>query len=240
MTIALITGGGNGLGRATCARLTADGHRVAALDIDGDGLAGLGDDHAALTIQADLTDHEAVDRAIETVHDRLGAVGILVNNAGIYPSAPFIEVTADVLDRVLDVNVRSAYHLTQMVIQDMAALGSGAVVNLSSITISGGWDLLSSYVTSKAALIGMTRALARELGPSGIRVNAVAPGAFPTAAEAIHPDPEAYTARILEGQALKRRGTPEELAGVISFLVGPDSSFITGQTIAVDGGWVML
>ena len=105
--------------------------------------------------------------------------------------------------------------------------------------IHGGWSGLASYAASKGAAVALTRALARELGPSGIRVNAVSPGAFPTAAEEIHEDLAAYNRFVLEQQALKRRGTPEELAAVVSFLAGADSSFITGQTIGVDGGWVM-
>jgi 3-oxoacyl-[acyl-carrier protein] reductase len=95
------------------------------------------------------------------------------------------------------------------------------------------------YVASKGALVGLTRALARECGPDGITVNAVAPGAFPTAAEAIHPDPEAYSASILERQSVKRRGVPEDIANAVLFLTAPESSFITGQLLGVDGGWVM-
>ncbi len=104
----------------------------------------------------------------------------------------------------------------------------------------GGWSGLASYAVSKGAVGGMTRALARELGPFGIRVNAVSPGAFPTAAEEIHENPVAYNQFVLEHQALKRRGAPEEMAAVVSFLAGPESSFVTGQTIEVNGGWVMV
>jgi NAD(P)-dependent dehydrogenase (short-subunit alcohol dehydrogenase family) len=121
----------------------------------------------------------------------------------------------------------------------MIAAGGGAIVNVASITMHGGWADLSAYVATKGAATALTRALARELGPAGVRVNAVSPGAFPTAAEAIHPDPGKYQAFVLEHQALKRRGTADELAAVVSFLCGTDSSFVTGQTIEVNGGWVM-
>lgn len=239
MAIALVTGGANGLGRATCARLSADGHEVVALDVDQQALASLGPEHSALSLAVDIADHDALQGAIDAIHEQLGPIGILINNAAVYPTTPFLDVTSHELGRVFDINVRSAFRLTQLAARDMISNGGGAVVNLSSITISGGWELLSSYVTTKAALVGMTRALARELGPHDIRVNAVAPGAFPTAAEAIHPDPAGYSAQVIERQSLKRRGTPEELASVVSFLVGPDASFVSGQTLEVDGGWVM-
>lgn len=116
---------------------------------------------------------------------------------------------------------------------------AGRIVNVSSITFFGGLPLLAPYVTSKSALIGLTRALARECGADGITVNAVAPGAFPTAAEEIHPDREGYTAYVLAQQAVKRRGTGVDLANAVLFFAAPGNSFITGQLLCVDGGWVM-
>ena len=122
----------------------------------------------------------------------------------------------------------------------MVPAGGGAIVNIASITWHGGWGEMSPYVVTKGAIIAMTRALATELGQHEIRVNAIAPGAFPTAAErAQHPDLEAYERVILESQALPRRGTIEELAAVVSFLASTESSFVTGQTLNVDGGWIM-
>ncbi|MDQ1513979.1 MAG: hypothetical protein QOC59_1821, partial [Microbacteriaceae bacterium] len=117
--------------------------------------------------------------------------------------------------------------------------GRGSMINIGSITWGGGWPLLASYVSTKGAAVALTRALARELGPSGVRVNLVSPGAFPTDAEKIHPDPEEYQRFVLDHQSLKRRGTNEELAAVVAFLAGGDSSFVTGQTINVNGGWTM-
>jgi NAD(P)-dependent dehydrogenase (short-subunit alcohol dehydrogenase family) len=121
----------------------------------------------------------------------------------------------------------------------MRAEHGGAIVNVGSITQHGGWGDLAAYVMTKGAAAALTRALATELGPDEIRVNCVAPGAFPTRAEEVHTDRAAYSRRIIDSQALKRRGSDDELAAVVSFLVGPDSSFITGQTINVDGGWIM-
>ena len=112
------------------------------------------------------------------------------------------------------------------------------MINVASNTFFLGWSGLAHYVSSKGGLIGLTRALAREVGSDGVRVNAIAPGAIPTSAETIYPDPQAYSAWVLDKQCLKRRGTPEDIAKVVAFLAGPDSSFITGQTLVVDGGWV--
>ena len=121
----------------------------------------------------------------------------------------------------------------------MRAQGWGRIVNIASVTVL--WRLGQSrpYVASKAALVGLTRAWAREFGPYGITVNAIAPGAFPTDAEKIHPDPEGYTRFVLDRQALKRRGRPDDIAQALLFLTSDRAGFITGQTLNVDGGWVM-
>ena len=120
-----------------------------------------------------------------------------------------------------------------------ASSGWGRIVNVASVTFYGGWANLSPYVASKAALVGLTRAWAREFGAYGITVNAIAPGAFPTDAEKIHPDPDGYTRFVLDHQAVKRRGRPDDIAQALLFLTSDRAGFITGQTLNVDGGWVM-
>ena len=242
--VALVTGAGGALGRATALRLGADGFAVAALDRSGAGLTETVDalgaaGVAACALDVDLRDSAGVEDAVGRVEADLGAVHALVNNAAIYPSTPFLEIPLSEYDDVVAVNQRAYFHTAQTVARAMVARGAGAIVNVASITWHGGWSNLASYVSTKGAAVALTRALARELGEHGVRVNAVSPGAFPTRAEEIHADREAYTARVLEHQALKRRGTDAELAAVVSFLVGPDASFVTGQTLNVDGGWVM-
>lgn len=244
MGVAVVTGAGGSLGRAIAQRLARDGHRVAVTDIARDALKdtadAIGGDVFAQTV--DLCDADALGAFFAGVHRDVGPVTTLVNNAAIYPAVPFLDMELAHYESVHAVNQRGYWLCAQLAGRQMIAAGTEehrSIVNVASITMHGGWENLAAYVTTKGGAVAMTRALARELGPYGIRVNAVSPGAFKTAAEEIYDDPEAYSAMVVERQALKRRGTPAELAAVVSFLTGPDAAFVTGQTIEVNGGWVM-
>jgi len=240
MTVALVTGAGGALGRAIAKRLSDDGFRVVVTDVDTEELERTAMAVAPVAAEVvDLRNASAIEELFSTLSDRFDGIGVLVNNAAIYPSRAFLDIPLSEYDEVQAVNQRGYWVAAQCAARQMVAAGGGAIVNLASITMHGGWSDLASYVATKGAAVAMTRALARELGPHGIRVNAVSPGAFPTAAELIHDNPAAYNEFVLSRQALKRRGTPEELASVVAFLVGTDSSFVTGQTIEVNGGWVM-
>jgi len=225
MSTAIVTGGAGGLGRAICLRLAADGRPIAVVDIDAaeaeitcDQVMAAGGRAVAFAI--DLRDEQLIAAMVDQAGHELGPVEVLVNNAAIFPAGPMVDVTAQIYD-------------------DQAETRPGAIVNLASITQHGGWEHMVPYATTKGAAATMTRAMATELGPFEIRVNCVAPGAFPTPAEAMHQDPVGYAQRIIDSQALKRRGDFADVAAAVSFLVGPDSSFITGQTLNVDGGWKM-
>ena len=240
----VVTGAGGALGRAIALRLGADGFAVGVLGRPSDLLdetAGLlaaaGVRHHVL--DADLRAPAAIEAALTEAEDVLGPLSALVNNAAIYPPTPFLDIPLEEYEDVVRVNQTGYFLAAQGAARRMAPRGTGAIVNIGSITFHGGWADLASYVSTKGAAVGLTRALARELGPRGIRVNAVSPGAFPTKAEEIHENPAKYSQHVLDHQSIKRRGTDAELAAVVSFLIGPDASFVTGQTINVDGGWIM-
>ncbi len=242
---ALVTGAGGAIGSAVAIRLAADGHEVAAVDIDALSAEAVADEirgsgGRARAIGCDLRDAQQIAAAFAAAIDAFGSLDVLVNNAAVFPSGPFVDVSVEDLDDTIRVNQRAYFLCAQHAARSMIASGGGSIVNIASITWHGGWAEMAPYVATKGAIVAMTRALATELGQHEIRVNAVAPGAFPTAAEkAQHPDLAEYETRILESQALPRRGSLEELAAAISFLAGPESSFVTGQTLNVDGGWIM-
>lgn len=242
----IITGAAGGLGTAMVRELTGAGAEVYILDIDDDAGKALENEARkkfpqgkATYVHCDLNDLNATKEIVSSLADSSGGIDVLVNNAAIYPSKEFDEYSLEEYEKVQRVNVEAAIVCSKEVLPYMKAVGSGSIINISSITFYGGWANLMPYVVSKGGIVGLTRALAREFGPHGITVNAVSPGAFPTAAEKIHPDPEEYQKFILDHQSLKRRGAPEDIANIIMFLASDASSFITGQTINIDGGWVM-
>jgi 3-oxoacyl-[acyl-carrier protein] reductase len=242
--VAIVTGGGGGLGSGICAALAAAGAAVVVtgrtrekLDRVAAGIVAAGG--RALAIEVDIADRQSVAAMTERVVSELGSVDILVNNAAVYHRKPWTEITEADWDQVLDTNLKGYYLCARAAYPALKASGRGRVINVASITFFGGVPFLLDYVASKGGIVGFTRALAREVGPDGITVNTLSPGAFPTDAEKIHPDLENYNREILAVQSIKRRGTPEDVGHLVTFLAGDGASFITGQLIQIDGGWMM-
>ena len=242
--VAIVTGGGGGLGADMCRALAAAGAAVAVAGrtqetIDAVRDQVLAEGGEAVSVLADVSRKDSIDAMAAAVRRELGGIDVLVNNAAIYPRRPWTEITEGEWDDVFATNLKGYFLCARACYPSMAERGHGRIVNLTSITFFGGWSLLLSYVSTKGGIVAFTRALARELGPEGITVNSISPGAFPTDAEKIHPDPEGYDRWVLEQQSLKRRGTPEDIGNLAVFLASDASSFITGQLFQIDGGWVM-
>lgn len=241
----LYTGAAGGLGLDTTLLLIQRGATVVAIDKD---LAKVEALEAAaegrgpgklLVSTADLSDLAGFRATLDRLVAETGGFDVVINNAAIYPSKPFEDYSIEEHQAVQRVNVDAGIVAVQAALPGMRERGFGRIVNVSSITLSGGWANLSPYVASKMALVGLTRAWAREFGPYGVTVNAIAPGAFPTDAEKIHPDPEGYNRMVLDAQAIKRRGTAHDIANAIAFFASDESGFVTGQTLHVNGGWTM-
>jgi NAD(P)-dependent dehydrogenase (short-subunit alcohol dehydrogenase family) len=239
----LITGAAHGLGLAMATAFAGAGAQVALLDVDEDGLEAAHaehfDDGSATAIACDVSDEAQVAGALDTAVSALGGIDAVINSAAVYPVKPLATAPPDHLAEVFDVNVGGYARVVRAAHSALLESGRGRVVNLSSITFFLGFpDGLGAYVASKGAVIGLTRALARELGPAGITVNSIAPGAFPTRAETIIEDRTAYDQQILDAQCVKRRGEVSDIACAALFLASDAASFVTGQTLVVDGGWV--
>ncbi|MGY1662707.1 SDR family NAD(P)-dependent oxidoreductase [Geodermatophilus sp. SYSU D00705] len=231
LTTAVVTGGARGIGRALAERLHADGHAVTVLDV-----VEPGDDAPTDWIRCDVTEPDQLQSAMETVAGAAGGIDVLVNNAGlISPRRPYLESGKEELLRYLTVNAVGYALATQAAHPYLVAGDRGCVVNVASRTFFTGSPGQLAYVASKGAVLGMTRVLAKELGPHGVTVNAVMPGQVATPGTEQYNSEEDFD-RTMAQQAIRRRVQPEDLAGLVSFLCGPDARMVTGQTIVCDGG----
>jgi NAD(P)-dependent dehydrogenase (short-subunit alcohol dehydrogenase family) len=242
--VAIVTGAGGGLGEGICAALAAAGASVACVDrnahtAEARAEAVRAQGGTALAVTADVADAASVAAMVDAVVAGLGRLDVLVNNAAIYPRRAWTEITEEEWDQVLAVNLKGYFLCARAAFPHLEASGNGRVVNMASITAFIGMTHLLDYVSSKGAVMSFTRALAREVGPQGVTVNAISPGAFPTDAEKIHPNLAEYEAWILDQQSIKRRGTHEDIGNLVVFLASDASSFLTGQVVELDGGWYM-
>ncbi|WEH12777.1 SDR family NAD(P)-dependent oxidoreductase [Streptomyces sp. VNUA24] len=242
---AVITGAGSrrGIGRATAHALAASGYHIAVLDLDKEAAQEAAREVAAqhgveaLGVAADVCDADAVGAALAQTEAALPPVGVLVNNAGITSPTRFLDVTSTEWDRIFDVNVRGSFLVTHRVAAGMAERGFGRIVFLSSVSAERGGGVFGgvAYSAAKAALLGFARSLARELGPSGVTVNSVAPGLIDTDITQGKLDGERKAAMIAD-VPVRRIGSVEDVADVIAFLARPESGYLTGATYDVNGG----
>ena len=229
MKTAVVTGGASGIGRAIAARLQSDGHHVATIDLQ--------PSEADFAYTADVTDRAQVDAALGKIRTELGPVSILVNAAGLEGFSRFTDITFDVWQRVLNVNLDGVFHCCQAVIPEMVDGGWGRIVNISSSSTHSGVAGMAHYVAAKSAVNGLTKSLALEYGPSGITFNAVPPGFIDTpmlrsAEERGFTDVEKAT----EMTPVRRMGRPEDIAAACAFLISEEAGYITGQILGVNGG----
>lgn len=239
---ALVTGAARGIGHAYCQRLAADGAHVVAVDIDdpAESLTDLTGNGEKLGLVCDISRPEQIDTVTRTVLDRFGRCGILVNNAGIFPTTTLDDVTVELWRRVQAVNVEAVLLFAQAFAPGMMAAGWGRIVNTGSAnTVLQGKDL--AYMTSKGSVHALTRALANELGESGITVNAIAPSVVATEGfvgrrRTSGPTADEVFARVSAMQTIKRPSSPADLGNALGFLVSDQAEFITGQILHVDGG----
>src|SRR5581483_4683014 len=243
--VVIVTGGGLGIGRAYAERLGQEGARVAVVDIDAGAAEEVADglrraEADAIAVRTDVTDARATEEMATAVLERWGRIDALVNNAGMYQRpavtrGPFEEIPIDEWDRVMAVNLRGVFLCARAVVPSMKRQRRGKIVNISSSTVFSGTPRFAHYVTSKAGVIGLTRVLAKELGEWNITVNAIAPGL--TESMDLHDDALIqYHENRAQSRAIKRLEQPSDLVGAVAFLCSPDSDFITGQTLVVDGG----
>jgi 2-hydroxycyclohexanecarboxyl-CoA dehydrogenase len=244
--VALVTGGGSGMGEATCHELGRRGHPVAVLDVDEHAAHRVAEDLrrsgvTALGVSADVTDRAGVDEAFAAVRTELGPVAVLVTSAGLFGYSPFTEISVQSWTRIIEVNLTGTFHCCQSAIPDMVAAGWGRIVMISSSSAQRGSPFAAHYAASKGAVITLTKSLAREYASVGITVNNIPPSGIETPmqhqgqAAGFLPSNEKIAANIPVGHL----GTGDDIAAAVGFLCSNEAAFITGQVLGVNGGSVM-
>jgi 2-hydroxycyclohexanecarboxyl-CoA dehydrogenase len=237
---AIVTGAASGIGLATARRFAREGAKVAIWDINEAAAQAAAAElnqagHRAIASRVDVSRRADVDAAVAVVRAQLGPINILVNNAGISDFRPFVEMTEEVWDRIMAINLKSMLICTQAVLPDMLAASWGRIINVSSSSAQTGSARMVAYAASKGGVIGFTKALAQELAAKGITVNNVPPGFVDTPMLRAG-DLPASVEQIAAASPMKRPGRPEDMAAAIAFLASEDAGYITGHTLSVNGG----
>ena len=241
--VAIITGAGLGMGRQTALDMAAEGAKIAAVDIIEENIASLQQEietrHGrCLALRCDIADRQQVDAMVKTTFETFGRIDILINNAGLLIPGTIEETTDELIDKTLDINVKGVLYAIRAVTPIMKAQNYGRIVNVASITGKRGDNsTIFVYGASKGAVISLTRSTARQLGPFGVTCNAIAPHAVMT--EMMKYWDEDKKARMAESIPLKRLGTVQDMSNLMLFLASDEASFITGETVNINGGYYM-
>ncbi|HJZ99043.1 MAG TPA: SDR family NAD(P)-dependent oxidoreductase [Candidatus Solibacter sp.] len=237
--VAIVTGAATGIGEAVARLFAEHGASLWLMDRDAAGCAAVARSLPDATAMAgDVCSAADFARIVDSAFAKSGRIDVLINNAGIYPRQTFLEMTEAQWDEMHDTNLKSMFHSMKAVLPHMVKQRSGKIVNISSVTFHLGMATLTHYVASKGGVIGLTRSLAREMGPHNIHINCITPGAIKTVAEAKVVS-EDQARQFMASQSLQRRIVPIDVARVCLFLSSELSDGMTGQTLNVDGGWVM-
>lgn len=233
--VAIVTGAASGIGLACARRLAQAGARVAVWDINLAGAEAAAAELGGIAARVDVSKRAEVDAAAAQARERLGPIGILVNNAGITLFQPFLETSEEAWDRIMTINLKSLLFCTQAVLPDMLAAQWGRIVNVSSSSAQTGSARMAAYAASKGGVIGFTKALAQELAPKGVTVNNVPPGFIDTPMLRGSEVGERLE-QVAAASPMKRAGKPEDIAAAVAFLASEEAGYITGHTLSVNGG----
>jgi NAD(P)-dependent dehydrogenase (short-subunit alcohol dehydrogenase family) len=240
--VAIVTGAAKGMGKAHSIKLAQAGAKVVVTDIDAPGCQQVVEEikklrGQAIAVKCDQSKKTDVDAVVAETLKKFKKIDILVNNAGIFPFEPFLDMPEQNFEKVIDVNLKGYFLMAQACAKEMSKQKSGSIVNIASIAAIMGFAGLTHYCASKGGIVAMSRALALELAPMGIRINTIDPGAIDTpGASTVNMDPKAMEA-MLAPIPMKRKGKSEEIANAVLFLASDESSYMTGSVMVVDGGW---
>ncbi len=244
--VAVVTGGGSGMGRAICHHLARRGHRVAVLDVNGESSEQVAKEveaegGRALAAAVDISDRPAVDAVLDRVRSTFGSVEIMITSAGIEAFEDFVAIDTEAWERMLAVNLTGTFHCLQAAVPDMIAAGWGRIVTISSSSAQSGTRRMAHYVASKGGVIALTKALALDLAPHHITVNTIPPGFIDTPMMRRPIDAGAVSSmdELLARSPLGRAGTPDDVAAACAFLCSEEAGYITGQQINVNGAWYL-